>query len=318
MGSDQRKVPRVRHEHPTRVGEHYVEGLDDDTVWSPWAEYVDGISLSRYGDPEIALIQEETPIEEADWDAHYEEAQRVWACLHPLDRIMLHLSMQGVPQEEIGATIGVTQSSVCTRMQRLYAWGGFVVPRRLRARGEPEPTRWVVDKVLGGVEAIERKGQEARDAWRLCAWQHRSSVDVARILGLTQGRGLRAIHHACRAVLAAGHPGLGAIAEAILGDITKWTRPQASGLSTYNDYGRGLVALGKGLEQREQLAPTSRSRTEVETTEEPRPDPRQSKRYLELRRAWMLREWEHDFLDELDLLELDALGVIDLRRETGV
>ena len=297
------KARRVRHEHPTRVGEHYYEGLDDEGTWSPWAEYVDRSYESRYGDPELAMISAETPVEELDWDEHYSEVQRVWACLNPIDRLVLHLSVQGTPQVQIGQMLGITQSSVCTRLQRIIKWGAHVVPFRMAARGEPEPERWLVRRVSGGLAGVEQKAREAREAWRLCVWAHLSTVDVSRIMGVSQGQAHRAIHDGCEAVITAGQPGLSRMAKAVRDGITSWTRPQISGVARFNDFGLSLVMFGRGDEM------TTVGKTQAVTGKD---DPRRHPRYLELRRGWMLREWEHDFLDELDLVELDALGVIDL------
>ena len=98
---------------------------------------------SPYGNPEEALIEDESPdIEAQPKRAKLADATReILGYLDDRDRIIMALTLRGIDQVAIAKIVGVTQPSISVRVPRLIEWVTLVLTHKPTLLGVPPPTR---------------------------------------------------------------------------------------------------------------------------------------------------------------------------------
>ena len=135
-------------------------------------------------EPEPEPVQED-PVSPG-FRAHYEHLLNLLSRIDPESLVVLDLHLDGLTQTEIAERFGVTQPSVCGRLQRLRRWLGLArLPRISPARLQHALD--VVRASKSGPFGGRGLGAAERDAVALVVLEHRLQTEAARMLGRTQG-----------------------------------------------------------------------------------------------------------------------------------
>lgn len=198
---------------------HEMIATEDSCGHYSWDEWC-GTSTSAYGDPEQALIEEQTPSPPTPTDLFRKRALRelraMCSCLLPTDRVMLVARANGCTQEEVAKMVGLeTQVGICNREKRLRAWVRYSLERRMILHGLEEPKKW------------ERHPMR-RATWHGILWGHETTVEVAERLRVNQSTVHGWWKQAIRDVLATATPEVARAVRTIAERIELWQRPRRS------------------------------------------------------------------------------------------
>ena len=112
-----------------------LDAIQDVISWGFWRWES---TPSPYGNPELALIERQTPTPLSSIYERREEVTTLLARLQPRDRIIVTLSGDNT-EKAIGVIIGVSQPSIHHRFLRLRDWVRFVLTHSRTLNAIPPP-----------------------------------------------------------------------------------------------------------------------------------------------------------------------------------
>lgn len=175
------------------------------------------LSQSPYGDPELAMLYQESPEDFEDNPAPKPKSDRVDELFKLLgylcerDRALMAMHQNGATQVEIGERLDLRQPSVCFRIQTIEEWIRHVLPMRMMA---------------SGIELPPEFSEERKKLWDMLVWQHRSQVYASKQLGRTQGWARYHFHRMVYDLMPPDHPLVELGRYIVEKGHGKWLRPR--------------------------------------------------------------------------------------------